>query len=143
MGSAEYLDTDNWSAANPGVSGSAGYYSAGSGGKGVVPTYAFQYMGCHANRMADIAGFFQHYPDLPSIYSGNAAGGGADLTIALWLATKPTNFTTISSFSAISGMNPSTQQMYSFDETVASGASINANEPGTTSSYQSDQGQGC
>ncbi len=143
LGSAEYLDTDNWSATNAGVDGSNAYYSAGNGGKGVVPSYTFEYMGCHSNRIADISGFFQHYPDLPGLYSGNATGGASELTLAQWLATKPTNFKTITSFAPSSGANPSIQQVYSWDETVASGVTINANEPGTNAAYISDQGQGC
>jgi hypothetical protein len=145
MGSAEYLDTDNWSAANAGASGSNTYYSAGNGGKGVVPSYAFEYMGCHANRIADIAFYFQHYPDLPAVYSGNGNGGGADVPLAVWLKTNPTNFKNINSFAITPdpGMNASIQQVYSWDETVPSGITINQTEPGTTAAYQSDQGQGC
>jgi hypothetical protein len=145
MGSAEYLDTSNWSAANPGVSGSNTYYSAGNGGKGVLPTYGFEYVGCHDNRYADIAFYFQHYPDLPSIYSGNSTGGGAEVPIAQWLSTHPTNFKNIASF-AINpdpGMNASIQQVYSWDEVVQRGQSINSSEPGANSALISDQGQGC
>jgi hypothetical protein len=145
MGSAEYLDTDNWSASNAGASGSNTYYSAGNGGKGVVPSYAFEYMGCHANRVADIAFYFQHYPDLPALYSGNGNGGGAEKSIAIWLSSNPTNFKNIQSFeiNPNPGMDASIQQVYSWDETVASGVTINANEPGTNAAYISDQGQGC
>jgi hypothetical protein len=145
MGSAEYLDTDNWSATTPGVSGSNTYYSAGNGGKGVIPTNAFEYVGCHDNRYADIAFYFQHFPNLPGLYSGNNTAGGAEIPLAKWLATNPTNFKTMNSFAITPdpGMNASVQQVYSWDETVARGTSINANEPGTTAAYQSDQGQGC
>jgi hypothetical protein len=145
MGSAEYLDTDNWAAANPGVSGS--YTGYGTGNSFPSPTYTFEWMGCHANRIADIGFYFQHYPDLPSVYGGlnNGGGGGADLSIAKWLATKPTSFKTITSF-AINpdpGMDSSIQEVYSWDNTVARGTAINASEPGTTAAYKSDQGNGC
>ncbi len=145
MGSAEYLDTDNWNAASPGVSGSNGYYSAGSGGKGVTPSNTFEYIGCHDNRYADIGYFFSHYPDLPALYSGNGNGGGYEIPIAQWLATNPTNFKNVSSFSGNPdpGANPTIQQIYSFDETIPRNTSINGNEPGTTAAFAADQGQGC
>ncbi len=145
IGSAEYLDSNNWGAANPGSSGSNTYYSAGNGGKGVAPTYTFEYIGCHDNRFSDIAFYFQHYPDLPALYSGDGAGGGAEIPIAKWLATNPTNFKNINSFAITPdpGMDPSVQQVYSQDETIPRATSINAVEPGTTAAFTPDQGQGC
>jgi hypothetical protein len=100
-------------------------------------------MGCHANRFADIAGFFEHFPNLPGLYSGNGAGGANELFIAQFLATNPNNFKSITSFAPSGGGSPTTQQIYSWDKTVASGIMINANEPGTTPAYASQQGNGC
>jgi hypothetical protein len=148
LGVGSYLDTDNWAATTPGVNGSAYYYSAGPGGRGVAPSQTFEYMGCHYDRLNNLSFFFLHYPDLPSLYSGipTEGVGGWGTTIDAWLATKPTNFKNILSFFSTTvdpGADPAIQQIYAWDTVVPKGTSINATEPGTNSAYVPDPGQGC
>jgi len=144
LGIGSFLDTYNW-----GVAGANAYWS-GNGGPGVPPTQTFEYMDCHFNRFADLAFFFQHYPDLPVLYSGSPseAVGGWGGTIDTWLQTKqPTSFTqNITSFynpSVDPGVDNDITQIYGWDVTLPSGTAINATEPGTNAADVPDPGYEC
>ena len=147
LGVGSFLDTYNWGVTTPGVNGANAYWS-GTGGPGVPPTQTFEFMDCHFNRFADLAFFFQHYPDLPVLYSGSPSEGvgGWGGQIDTWLATNPTNFQNINSFYSSSldpGVDNDVKQIYGWDVTLPSGTAINATEPGTNSAYIPDPGYEC
>jgi len=147
LGIGAFLDTYNWGVATPGVNGANAYWS-GPGGPGVAPTQTFEFMDCHYNRLADISFFFQHYPDLPVLYSGSSSEGvgGYGPQIDAWLATNPTAFKNNNSFNGGSvdpGVDADLNQIYTWDVTVPSGTAINANEAGTNSAYAVDPGYEC
>jgi hypothetical protein len=151
LGVGSFLDTYNWGVTTPGVNGANAYWS-GSGGPGVAPTQTFEYMDCHFNRYADLAFFFQHFPDLPVLYSGSPSEGvgGWGGTIDSWLGTNGsnnrTNFKNITSFYSATvdpGVDNDINQIYNWDVTLPNGTAINASEPGTNPAYVVDPGYEC
>jgi hypothetical protein len=147
LGIGAFLDTYNWGVTTPGVNGANQYWS-GSGGPGVAPSESFEFMECHFDRWADLAFFFQHFADLPELYSGSSTEGvgGWGTTINNWLATNPTSFKTMNSFYSATvdpGVDNDIQQIYNWDVTLPKSTAINSQEPGTNSSYTPNPGGQC
>jgi hypothetical protein len=121
LGVASYLDTDNWDAANPGVSGTYG-------------SSVFQAAAFHQRVYAHIAQFFAVYPHLFGLYEDYEKSIAAELGIPHIGAPSTAAFQSFAGWSAFAasndgnpakadpqGIDEAIQCVYGWDETIASG----------------------
>jgi hypothetical protein len=148
LGMGEYLDTDNWSAGQPGASGTG--VGVGVGAIAVAPNSTFEYAACHQRVYAQLAQFFAQYPDLTTIFNDYQPAITSD-----WVYNPQTDYRVWNEFDKTPGgvfvipyIGPGTsstdlliKQVYSWDAQVQQGyAPSTYKEPGV---YPLNPGGGC
>ncbi len=143
LGTAAYLQSNNWGYISPGVGGAGG----------LVQTNTFEQMACHQRAFATVASFFDDYDTLAQIYSVFDSVANHPIYNELYkypllypLQVAPTGF---NSFTNFAGFTPTLkgiaadnaiQQIYSWDRIVTAGYALGAGTPGSYPLYPS---KGC